>query len=99
VQKRGADRRFLEKALKSGKTVYSLHKGVNSSDTLARKSRVRVDAALRFSPPPFLRRFIEKHGGTIKAVYPMVMSIPHIFDFHTRSRHDFVVHLYVIEKS
>jgi putative methylase len=98
VQKRGADRKFLEKALKSGKTVYSIHKGANSNDRLTKKPKIHMDAALRFSPSPFLRRFIEKHGGTIKAVYPMVMTIPHMFDFHVRRRHEFVVHLYIIEK-
>jgi putative methylase len=98
VQKRGADRKFLEKALESGKTVYSLHKAAKSSDTLARKPKIHRDAALRFSSSPFLRRFIENHGGTVKAVYPIVMTIPHMFEFHTRPRHDFTVHLYVIEK-
>ena len=98
VQKRGADRKFLEKALESSKTVYSLHKGANSNDTLARNQKIHRDVTLRYSSSPFLGRFIEKRGGTVKAVYPMVMTIPHMFDFHTRLKHDFMVHLYVIEK-
>ncbi|MGD0159557.1 MAG: METTL5 family protein [Candidatus Bathyarchaeia archaeon] len=98
VQKRGADRKFLEKALKSGKTVYSLHKGTKSNDTLTKKPKGRRDDALRFSPSPFLRSLIESHGGTIRAVYPMIMTIPHMFAFHERRRHEFVVYLYVIEK-
>jgi putative methylase len=98
VQKRGADRRFLEKALVSGKAVYSLHKSTQNNATLPRKSRIRKDDALRFSPSPFLGRFVEKHGGRIKAVYPMVMTIPHMFDFHTRRTHEFMVDIYVIER-
>jgi len=97
VQKRGADRKFLEKALESGETIYSLHKGANGGG-LARRPKGRVDASFQFSPSPFLRKFIQKRGGTIKALFPMVMTIPHMFDFHTRRRHDFMVHLYVIEK-
>jgi putative methylase len=98
VQKRGADRKFLEKALESGKTIYSLHKGTKSDATLTRKPKVSGEDAVRLSPSPFLGRLVEKHGGTIKAVYPMVMTIPHMFDFHTKRRHEFMVHLYVIER-
>lgn len=28
----------------------------------------------------------------------MVLAIPHMFDFHTKRKHEFVVDLYVIEK-
>jgi len=98
VQKRGADRRFLEKALESSKAVYSLHKSTQNNVTLPRKPQARSDNAGRFLPSPFLGRFIEKHDGTIKAVYPMMMTIPHMFDFHTRPRHEFTVELYVIER-
>jgi len=98
VQKRGADRKFLEKALESGKIVYSLHKGTKSEATLTRKPKVRRDDTVRLFPSPFLRGFIEKHGGIIKAVYPMVMTIPYMFDFHTRRKHEFMVYLYVIER-
>jgi len=98
VQKRGADRRFLEKALESGKAVYSLHKSTRNNFTLPKKFRVRRVKAVQFSPSPFLGRFVEKHGGTIKAVYPMVMTIPHMFGFHARRRHEFMVDLYVIER-
>jgi len=98
VQKRGADRKFLEKALESGKAVYSLHKSTQNNVTLPRKLKVRRDGAVRFSPSPFLGRFVEKHGGTIKAIYPMIMTIPHMFGFHTRRRHEFMVDLYVIER-
>jgi len=98
VQKRGADRKFLEKGLGSGKVVYSLHKGASSNETLARRPKIHRDAAPRFSSSPFLRSFIENHGGRIRAVCPMVMTIPHMFAFHEKRRHNFVVYLYVIEK-
>jgi putative methylase len=93
VQKRGADRKFLEKALKSGKAVYSLHKSTQVNTALTRKLKVH-----RVSSSPFLKKFIEKHGGEIAAVHPMVMTIPYMFNFHTKKRHEFIVDLYVIEK-
>ena len=97
VQKRGADRKFLEKALQSGKAVYSLHKGTQNA-TSPRKFQARGIGAVPFSPSPFLRSLVERHGGKIKAVYPIAMTIPHMFDFHTRRRHEFLVDLYVIER-
>ena len=45
----------------------------------------------------FLKRFIEKHGGEIRGVYAMLMEIPHMFDFHKKQKHRFVVDLYVID--
>ena len=98
VQKRGADRRFLEKALESGKSIYSLHKSTQNHASLPRKFKVHNDSSFQNSPSAFLRRFVEKHGGTIQAVYPMIMTIPHMFGFHTRAKHEFTVDLYVIER-
>jgi putative methylase len=97
VQKRGADRKFLEKALKSGKVVYSLHKSTQNSTALIRKLKVHRGDNIQASPSSFLRRLVEKHGGEIKAVYSMVMNIPYMFNFHTREKHEFIVDLYVIE--
>jgi putative methylase len=97
VQKRGADRKFLEKALKSGKVVYSLHKSTQNSTALIRKLKVHGGDNIQASPSSFLRRLVEKHGGEIKAVYSMVMNIPYMFNFHTREKHEFIVDLYVIE--
>lgn len=98
VQKRGADRKFLEKALDSGKAVYSLHKSTQDNTVLTRKPKSHRDDVLQVSASPFLRRFIEKRGGCIKAVYPMVMTIPYMFSFHTKRRHEFTVDLYVIRR-
>lgn len=98
VQKRGADRKFLEKALNSGKAVYSLHKSAQSNTSLIRRLKAHRDDTVQVPPSPFLKRFVEKHGGEIKAVYSMVMTIPYMFNFHTKKKHEFIVDLYVIER-
>jgi predicted RNA methylase len=49
-------------------------------------------------PSPFLERFIAKNGGEIRAIYALPMTIPKMFDFHKKARHDFVIDLYVIQK-
>lgn len=97
VQTRNADRAFLVKALESGKAVYSLHNHPEVDKRLigmlkAGKGLVEVE------PSPFLKRFIEEHNGAVKAVYALLMTIPRMFDFHTKERHDFVIDLYVIER-
>ena len=97
VQRRGADRKFLERALESGKAVYSLHKSTQDNTALTRKPKPRRDDVLQVSASPFLRRLIAKRGGCIKAVHPMVMTIPYMFSFHTKRRHEFTVDLYVIK--
>jgi len=98
VQKRGADRKFLEHALALGRVVYSLHKDVHRDKMLAEKLRTGKTNAVQVSPSSFLEKFIQDHGGRIKAVYAMLMTIPHMFSFHTRRRHEFIVDLYVIER-
>jgi len=98
VQKRGADRRFLEKALESGRTIYSLHKNTQDNTALTGKLKAHRDDIVQVSPSPFLKRFVEKHGGEVKAVYSMVMVIPYMFDFHTKKQHEFITDLYVIER-
>jgi putative methylase len=97
VQKRGADRKFLEKALKSGKAIYSLHKSTQGNAALTKKLKTHRENALQVPPSAFLRSFVEKNGGEIKAVYPMIMTIPYMFSFHTKKKHEFTVDLYVIE--
>ncbi len=98
VQRRKADRKFLEKALEIGKHVYSLHKGSSTEDSeLIRRGRTAQH--LPVPPNPFLKSFIEKNGGRIKAVYTMRMTVPHMFDFHRKQKHRFPVDLYVVEKA
>lgn len=98
VQKRGADRKFLEKAIEVGKMAYSLHKNPYRDKDLIWKLKTNKTNILPTSPSPFIKQFVEEHGGTIKAVYTMLMTIPHMFSFHTKRKHEFAVDLYVIEK-
>jgi len=96
VQKRQADRAFLVKALELGHSVYSLHNHPETDRQLIKQLKV-CGGFLRVQPSPFLERFITKRNGHVKAVYAMLMTIPRIFDFHKKLKHDFVVDLYVIE--
>jgi putative methylase len=97
VQKRGADRKFLKRALELGKVVYSLHKSSQEDRTFVRKLKAGRNA-VPVSSSAFLEKFVEKSGGRIRAVYALVMTVPHMFSFHTERKHEFVVDLYVIER-
>ncbi|MEM3377326.1 MAG: METTL5 family protein [Candidatus Bathyarchaeia archaeon] len=97
VQKRGADRIFLEKALQVADAVYSLHNHPFTDETLA--GRLRHAELLQVEASPFIARFVEKHGGIIKAVYALPLNIPHMFDFHTKTRREIIIDLYVIRKA
>jgi len=98
VQRRGADRGFLEKALESGKVVYSLHKSSEKNRVFTKKLEANKANVASIAPSSFLKEFIEERGGRIKAVYAMVMTIPHMFRFHTKRKHEFIAELYVIER-
>jgi len=78
VQKRSADRAFLEKSLELGFRIYSLHKS-------GKRSR------------EFIKRFIEKRGGKVTGIFHMEMTIPKLFEFHTKERRNIEVDLYRIE--
>ena len=96
VQTRNADRAFLVKALEVGRAIYSLHNHPEVDKCLIgmlKASKGLVEVA----PSPFLKHFIEEHSSAVKAVYALLMTIPKMFDFHTKERHDFVIDLYVIE--
>ncbi|MEM3700432.1 MAG: METTL5 family protein [Candidatus Bathyarchaeia archaeon] len=97
VQKPKADRKFLKKALETGKVVYSLHKSPYKDKAFVKKLKARKNGIILAAPSPFFEKFIETHGGKIRAVYVTVMTIPHIFPFHTKKKHEFVAELYVIE--
>jgi len=99
VQKRKADRKFLKKALEVGDSIYSLHKSSQNGKAFIKKLKASGTNAVPVPPSPFVKRFIEEHNGRINAVYPMLMTIPHMFSFHTKRKHEFVVDLHVIEKS
>jgi putative methylase len=98
VQKRKADRKFLKKALEVGNNIYSLHKGVHKDKVLIKELKVNRTNAVPISSSLFIKNFVERHHGRIKAVYAMLMMIPRIFDFHTKRKHEFVVDLHVIER-
>jgi putative methylase len=97
VQTREADRAFLATALEAGGSIYSLHNHPKVDERLIRQLKAS-QGFLQVEASPFLMRFIEKHGGTIKAVYALPMTIPKMFDFHSKLKHDFVIDLYVIQK-
>jgi len=98
IQKRKADRKFLGKALESGKVVYSLHKRPEMDKAFIKKLKASKTNIASVAPPHFLEKFIEGRGGKTKAVYTMIMTIPHMFSFHTKRKHEFAVNLFVIEK-
>jgi putative methylase len=97
VQTRKADRAFLAKALEVGNSVYSLHNHPQTDKQLIKKLKTN-NRFLQISPTPFLRKFIEQHHGIVKAVYAIPMTIPRMFEFHTKIKHDYIVDLYVITR-
>jgi len=99
VQTRNADRAFLVKALASGKLIYSLHNHPEVDKRLIGMLKSSGSGLFEVQPSAFLKRFIEQHGGVIRNVYAMLMTIPKMFDFHIKEHHDFVIDLYVIEST
>jgi len=98
VQRRRADRKFIKKSTELGHTIYSLHKSGKRNQEFIKRLRRHGTRFIQVPPSPFFKRFIEKHGGKIRAVYAMVMTIPWMFEFHRKRKHKFVVDLYVIER-
>jgi putative methylase len=98
VQRRTADRAFLEKALEVSDAVYSLHNHPNIDKQLIKRLKANTGNLLRVSPSPFIEKFVARHHGVVKEVYALLMTIPRMFDFHTKMKHNFVVDLYVIKK-
>jgi len=98
VQKRAADRKFLEKALEVGNVVYSLHNHPFTDKQLIRRLKANPGGLLQVEPSPFIEKFVESRHGFVKAVYAMFMTIPRMFHFHTKMKQDFVIDLYLIKK-
>ncbi len=98
VQERSADRKFLEKALEVASTVYSLHNHPTVDKQLLRLLKESGENLLQTQASPFMKRFVEEQGGKIKSVFSLIMVIPRMFDFHTKSKHEIIVDLYIIEK-
>ena len=99
VQKRAADRKFLEKALEVSRTIYSLHNHPCVDRQLTKRLKANAGSLLQVSPSPFIKKFVEDHNGTVKAVYAVLMTIPRMFDFHTKTKHDFVVDLWLVKRN
>jgi putative methylase len=96
VQRRAADRKFLEKALEVGRAIYSFH----NHPTFNKQLMARLGASARLlqvDPDAFLKQFIESHNGRIEAVYALPLVIPKMFSFHTKARQEIAVDLYVIK--
>jgi putative methylase len=98
VQTREADRAFLVKALEVGRSIYSLHSHPEVDARLIKQLKAS-QGFLKVQASPFLERFIAQHGGSVNAVYAMLMTIPRMFDFHAKLKHDFVIDMYVIKKN
>jgi len=99
VQRRAADRKFLEKALEVGKIVYSLHNHPKPEKQLIKSLKANPGGFLPVSPSSFIKDFVIRRNGSVKGVYAMLMLIPHMFDFHTKFRYQSVVDLYIITKN
>ena len=98
VQKRGADRVFLEIALQVADAVYSLHNHPFTDEPLVRRLRANA-GLLQVEASPFIARFVGAHGGRIEAVYALLLVIPRMFDFHTKARSEIIIDLYVIRRN
>ena len=98
LQTREADRAFLVKALEVSNCVYSLHSHPEVDARLIKQLKAS-QGVLQVPASPFLEKFIAKYGGSVKAVYALLMTIPRMFDFHTKLKHDFVIDMYVIKKN
>jgi len=98
VQRRRADRKFLAKALELGSVTYSLHKRPREDSTFAKRLRKSGDGAILVPSSSFMKKFIEESGGRIEAVYALLMTLPHMFSFHTEEKYEFLVDLYVAHR-
>ncbi|MGD8565080.1 MAG: METTL5 family protein [Candidatus Bathyarchaeota archaeon] len=95
VQTRKADRYFLEKAMEIGTRIYTLHKSVQRQSYL--KSRLKNSKFISIPPSPFMESLVKRKQGRIRSVFAMLMTIPYMFNFHSKRRHHFVTELYVID--
>jgi predicted RNA methylase len=76
--------------------VYSLHKRPGEDLTLVRRLKTTSDGVMTVSASAFMKRFVEENGGRIEGVFALLMTIPRMFDFHTKGKHEFPVDLYVM---
>ena len=95
VQTRKADRYFLEKAMEIGTRIYTLHKSIQRQSNF--KSRLKNSKFITVPPSPFMESFVKRNEGRIRSVFAMMMTIPYMFNFHSKSKHQFVTELYVLD--
>ena len=98
VQRKNADREFLEKSLEIGKKIYSLHKNIRNTSGYHKIGKQNIKS-LPSSPSRFLKQFIEAKGGQINSIHTIPIIIPHMFKFHRKQKHRFYVDLYVIKRT
>lgn len=96
VQRKGADRKFIKKSIEIARKIYSLHKSSRYNQQSIKRLRSHRTKVLPAQISPFLNGFINDHGGKIKVVYAMVMTISQLFKFHKKQRHRFLVDLYIM---
>ena len=99
VQRRNADRRFLQKSLDLADSIFSLHNHPNTDKRLISMLKASGGQPLQIEASPFLSQFIEKLGGKVEGVYALLFVIPHMFDFHTKAKHEIVIDFYVISRN
>lgn len=100
VQRRRADSNFLKKALEIGNRIYSLHKSLDEKHGFSCSKSKRGKREVQFRPAPavpFLKRFVEQHGGKIQASYTIPMAIPHLFRFHRKPSYQVLANLIVVD--
>jgi len=79
--------------------VYSLHNHPSTDKQLMKRLKANPGNLLQVAPSPFIEEFVEGRQGVVKAVYALLMTIPRMFSFHTKTKHDFVVDLYYITRN
>lgn len=99
IQKRFADRKFIKKALEVGKKIYSIHSHPSIDKNLINHFKKNPETIIQVNPSPFLKKYVEKNNGIVRAVYSMLMSIPRLFSFHKKQKHSFIIDLYLIERN
>jgi len=88
-----------KKALEVGCSVYSLHNHPRTDERLTRRLKNSGAKLVQVEASSFIERFAEERNGSVLAVYAFLMSIPHMFQFHTKLKRDIIIDLYIIRKS
>ncbi|MEM2099287.1 MAG: METTL5 family protein [Candidatus Bathyarchaeia archaeon] len=98
VHKRGADRVFLERALQLAESVYSLHNHPFTDKGLLKQLKAN-SGILQIEAPSFITRIAEAYNARAEAAYALLLTIPHMFNFHSKEKREIITDLYVIKRS